>query len=111
MIKATFEMNKFLRSRPALANNNQNEVTAVISDSDTDSNNDVVVEISLNSSCEVEQVSQDQGNDASTDDIEPSTTGSDYNPWPYFKRILHLYRIFKRILHLYRIFRRILHLF
>ena len=93
MIKAIFEMDKFLQSRPALANNNQNEVTAVIrprptdADSDTDSNNDVVVEISLNSSCEVEQVSQDQGNDVSIDDIRPSTstTGTDNNPWPYLK--------------------------
>ena len=83
-------MDKFLQSRPALANNNQNEVTPAVirpTDSDTDSTNDVVVEISLNSSCEVEQVSQDQGNDVSIDDIGPSacTTGTDNNPWPYLK--------------------------
>ena len=84
-------MDRFLQCVPALSNKDQNEASAVITDSDTDSNvnANVVLEISLNnSSCEVERVIQDLGNetnDMSTDDSGPSTTVTDSNPWPYIK--------------------------
>ena len=59
-------MDRFLQCVPALSNKDQNEVSAVITDSDTHSNvkANVVLEISLNNSlCEVERVIQDLGNE------------------------------------------------